>query len=168
MFDIDKHLTDHQLLTYFNPHYHQHIIDELQEDKNDLYHKSSGMTDYDGIYGIQRVSIPVESLGIKLCAVDDHINTLQQKFRRRQKSLNDFKSELTDAERTIIDEYFHEQFHNHHIISHPVIALMREVLYTEELDQRKQRQLEQSKAAMLMRIKRAPVPNELALSNIIN
>lgn len=140
--DIDNHLTDHQLLTYFNPHHHEHVIKELYEDKEDLYYKSSGMTDYDNVFGITRVSVPVETLAIKSCSIDSRIELIESKFEQHTANLDDYKANLDADERNIIDEYFYQQYFYKRNMQHPLVRLMKESLYSVELDDRKDRHIQ--------------------------
>src|SRR5699024_4331606 len=103
--EVIEILSDYEMKIYYNPLFHEWQMNEMQEDKEDLYYKSVGITDYDAVYGIQRISMSVESIAEQLVAASENIKRTQRMFERHRALLQAMTNDWETADIAILERY---------------------------------------------------------------
>ena len=141
--EVIEILSDHEMKKYYNPLFHEWQIKEMLADKEDLYYKSVGYTDYDSIYGIKRTSMSVERIGEQLIGVSDNIERTQRMFKRHRALLQDEIKGWETADIAILERYFKYQMQDINIQNERIHDLKR-ALYDREVSDRKGRNIERA------------------------
>jgi hypothetical protein len=152
--EITEVLSDYEMMLYYNPLFHEWQINEMQADKEDLYYKSVGITDYDAVYGIQRHSMSVERLGEKLVGISDSIERTRRMFKRHRALLQDEIKGWETADVAILERYFKYQMQGINIQNDRLHAL-KKTLYDRELTDRKGRNIQRANKELELKNRKA-------------
>ena len=152
--EVIEVLSDYEMMIYYNPLFHEWQIKEMLTDKEDLYYKSVGITDYDAIYGIQRHSMSLERLGEKLVGISDSIERTKSMFKRHRALLQDEIEGWETADIAILERYFKYQMQGINIQNERIHELKR-ALYDRELSDRKGRNIERANKELELRNRKA-------------
>ena len=141
--EVIEILSDYEMKIYYNPLFHEWQMNEMQADKEDLYYKSVGITDYDAVYGIQRISMSVGSIAEQLVAASENIDRKGRMFERHRALLQDEIEGWETADIAILERYFKYQMQDINIQNERIHELKR-ALYDREVSDRKGRNIERA------------------------
>ena len=152
--EVIEILSDYEMMIYYNPLFHDWQIKEMLADKEDLYYKSVGITDYDAVYGIQRISMSVESIAEQLVAASDNIKRTQRMFKRHRALLQAMTNDWQTADIAILERYFKYQMQCINIKCDRIEQLKRD-LYKHEQTDRKSRKVKRANKELKLKAKKA-------------
>ncbi|MFA7745920.1 hypothetical protein [Salinicoccus roseus] len=152
---MPKILSDFEMKKYYNPYFHELLIEELKSDKQDLYYKSCSWTVYDEMDGIHRQSIKVETLGEKLIALDELISAHERQYKRHRQVLHEHVKDWHKKDKALLDAYFFNQNNNTGNIKHECIEQLKRDLYFAEHEERDERHKKRERKKLLTRLEKA-------------
>lgn len=152
--EVIEILSDYEMKIYYNPLFHEWQMNEMQADKEDLYYKSVGITDYDAVYGIQRISMSVESIAEQLVAASENIDRTARMYARHRALLQAMTNDWETADIAILERYFKYQMRGINIQNERIYELKKS-LYDRELSDRKGRNIERANKELELKAKKA-------------
>lgn len=135
---VEEKLSDYEVLRYYNPYYYKWRMQELYEDKQDLYYKSSGTTDFDSVIGIKSASMSVEHIGEHLVGLDEQIDRLEREYRKHREILYTQIQDWQESTLDDLNQYFKAQMRGEDLTISSIEILKRS-LYQIEYEERNKR-----------------------------
>lgn len=136
--ELAEILSDYEMMRYYNPYYHEWRMQELHDDKMDLYYKSAGTTDFDAVIGIKYSSMSIERIGEGLIGIGEQIERAEGNYREHRQILNGIIKDWQDEDLSLLTEYFRLQLSGDELIIECVEELKR-TLYHIERNKRNER-----------------------------
>ena len=85
--ELAEILSDYEMKILYNPYFYKWKMQELHDDKQDLYYKSAGTTDFDSVIGIKSASMSVEQIGEHLVGLGEQIDRLEREYLEHRRIL---------------------------------------------------------------------------------
>lgn len=143
--ELAETLSDYEMMILFNPYFYKWKLQELHYDKQDLYYKSAGTTDFDSVIGIKSASMSVERIGEHLIGLSEQIDRLEREYHSRRQTLEEH---IQSLQRTVIDDlerYFKLQMSGIEITVESIEELKRELYQIEYAARNKRNKVAEKK-----------------------
>lgn len=136
--ELAEILSDYEMKILYNPYFYKWKMQELHDDKQDLYYKSAGTTDFDSVIGIRNASMSVENIGEHLIGIGEQIDRLEREYREHRQILYKHTQDWQRCALDDLNRYFKAQMLGEELKLDSIEELKR-TLYQVECAERKKR-----------------------------
>lgn len=136
--ELAETLSSYEMMCFYNPFFYKWKLKELHEDKQDLYYKSAGTTDFDSVIGIRNASMSVENIGEHLIGIGEQIDRLEREYREHRQILYKHTQDWQRCALDDLNRYFKAQMLGEELKLDSIEELKR-TLYQVECAERKKR-----------------------------
>ena len=143
--ELAEILSDYEMKILYNPYFYRWKMQELHDDKQDLYYKSAGTTDFDSVIGIKSASMSVEQIGEHLVGLGEQVDRLEREYRNRRQILKECTREWQRAAIDDLERYFKQQMTGTDIAVESIEEFKRELYQIEYAARNKRNKVEEKK-----------------------
>lgn len=136
--ELAETMSSYEMLRFYNPFFYKWKLQELYEDKQDLYYKSAGTTDFDSVIGIKNASMSIEAIAEHLIGLDEQIDRLEREYREHRQILYKQTQNWQWCTLDDLNRYFKAQMRGEDLKLDSIEELKR-TLYQVECAERKKR-----------------------------
>ena len=143
--ELAEILSDYEMKILYNPYFYKWKMQELHDDKQDLYYKSAGTTDFDSVIGIKSASMSVEQIGEHLVGLGEQIDRLEREYRNRRQILEECTRDWQRAAIDDLERYFRLQMSGTDIAVESIEEFKRELYQIEYAARNKRNKVAEKK-----------------------
>lgn len=138
--ELAETLSSYEMMCFYNPFFYKWKMQELHEDKQDLYYKSAGTTDFDSVIGIKSASMSVEQIGEHLIGISEQIDRLEREYREHRQILYKHTQDWQWCALDDLNRYFKAQMRGEDLKLDSIEELKRTLYQIEYAERNKRNQ----------------------------
>lgn len=138
--ELAETLSSYEMMCFYNPFFYKWKMQELHEDKQDLYYKSAGTTDFDSVIGIRNASMSVENIGEHLIGIGEQIDRLEREYREHRQILYKHTQDWQWCALDDLNRYFKAQMRGEDLKLDSIEELKRTLYQIEYAERNKRNQ----------------------------